>query len=277
MEESVALNQPGDLARFQGTWQFGRAYELMLERGSHAPGSVDRVLVERMVKLCPPTSGYLYRDYTPTKVSYRHGSRPELELYVEQALAGRRDSEERLAGIVEFCRGLGERAADDLDAMLLGGTEEEIVQRGSDWCTDVARVACVMCQVAGLPNRIVSLFNTAQAYSGHSIVEVLRADAWGAADPVSGVVYRRPDRSPATTWQLMGDHREIQLAWKDTPSFYADPGQFAGAALSNYLVSDSSSYDYAVSGINDYGRTILEMSNRDWPGGLPWLHGEVPG
>ena len=230
-----------------------------------------------MLKLCPQTSGYLYEEYTPTEVSYRLGSRPELERYVEQAVAGRHNGNERLAGIIEFCRGLGDRAAGDLDAMVLGGTEEEIVRRGSDWCTDVARVACVMCQVAGLPARIVSLANTEQAYSGHSIVETYRAGAWGAADPVNGVVYHRPDGAPATTWGLMNDNRLIELAWKDRPSFYADPGQFAGAAVSNYFISDSSTYDFSVSGVNDYGRTILEMSGRGWPGGLRWLHGEDEG
>tara|TARA_B100000809_G_scaffold254672_1_gene292179 strand:+ start:156 stop:512 length:357 start_codon:yes stop_codon:yes gene_type:complete len=86
---------------------------------------------------------------------------------------------EQLEGIIEFCRGLGELAIEGLDDLLLGGTEEMIVERGSDWCSDVARVACVTCQRAGLPARIVSLFNTGQAYSGHSIIEVYRAPAPG--------------------------------------------------------------------------------------------------
>ena len=75
----------------------------------------------------------------------------------------------------------------------------------------------------------------------------------------------------------MNDNRLIELAWKDRPSFYADPGQFAGAAVSNYFISDSSTYDFSVSGVNDYGRTILAMSGRGWPGGLRWLHGEDEG
>ena len=271
------MNQLGDLARFQGTGQFGHAYQVTLENDSHAPGSVDRVLAERLVRLCPQTADCLYREYTPTEVSYRRGSRPELERYAEQAVAGRCTHEEWLEGIIEFCRRLGDRATDDLDAMILGGTEEEIVLRGSDWCTDVARVACVMSQVAGLPARLVSLFNTAQAYSGHEIVEVYRCGAWGAADPVNGVVYRRPEGKPTTTWDLMSDHRLIELAWKGRTSFYADPGQFRAAAVNNYFVWDSPDYDYTGSGVNDYSRAILEMSRRGWPGGLRWLHDEEQG
>ena len=267
----MALKQMDDLEKFQGTGQFGRAYETMLGNDSHASGSVDITLAEQMVKLFAQMSSYLYRVFTPTDVSYRRGSRPELEHHVVQAVAGGNGDKEQLEGIIEFCRGLGEWAVEGLDDLLLGGTEEMIVERGSDWCTDVARITC---QVAGLPARIVSLFNTGQAYSGHSIIEVYHAGSWGAADPVNGILYRLPNRAPDTTLELMNDHSLIQLAWKDERNFYADPGQFAGAAISNYFVSDSPNYDFAVSGVNDYNRAVLEMSGRGWPGGLRWLHGE---
>ncbi len=121
----------------------------------------------------------MYREFAPTDVSYRRGSRPELERHIVQAVADGNGDKEQLEGIIEFCRGLGELAIEGLDDLLLGGTEEMIVERGSDWCSDVARVACVTCQRAGLPARIVSLFNTGQAYSGHSIIEVYRAPAPG--------------------------------------------------------------------------------------------------
>ena len=48
-----------DLSRFTGLGQFGPAYRIMLENNSHAPGSVDRVLCERMIRLCPETAAYL--------------------------------------------------------------------------------------------------------------------------------------------------------------------------------------------------------------------------
>ena len=67
-----------DLSPDQGLSQFGPAYRIMLERDAHAQGSVDRVLMERMVRLCPETSAYLYAAYTPTDVRYQEGSRPEL-------------------------------------------------------------------------------------------------------------------------------------------------------------------------------------------------------
>ncbi|MBE3577892.1 MAG: hypothetical protein IMX00_09415 [Limnochordales bacterium] len=75
-------------------------------------------------------------------VNYRRGSRPELEQYVAQATAGALGVEERVNTIVRFRAKLSERAPAELEAMVLGGAEEEITARGSDWCTDLARVTC---------------------------------------------------------------------------------------------------------------------------------------
>ena len=47
--------------------------------------------------------------------------------------------------------------------MVLGGPEERILERGTDWCPDVARVACALLQVSGLPARIIYLFDLERA------------------------------------------------------------------------------------------------------------------
>lgn len=262
------------LSRYQGTGQFGLAYQIMLENDPHAPGSVDRVLMERMIRLCPETAPYLYTEYTPTQVRYEKGSRPEIERYVGAAISGCRSDEERLEGLVTFTSSLGEAAHQDLDAMRVGGTEEEIIARGSDWCADVARVGCVLCQVAGFPARLVYLADTQRAYSGHVIIEVFRWGAWGAADPATAVVYRHPDGRPASTWDLMNQPHLIQAHWRGAATPYTTVEQFRSAAISNYFVSDRQNYDYTISPINAYYRAILEMSHQGWPGGLRWLHGE---
>ena len=247
----------------------------MLENGCEAPGSVDRVLVKRMIRVCPETVVWLYGDHTPTRVRYQKGSRPGLERYVEKAVAACGTDEERIAGICGFCCGLTKRATEDLDGMRLGGLEEDIIRRGSDWCTEIARVACVLCQVAGLPARIVYLFDIGQAYSGHAIIEVYREGTWGAVCPETDVIYRHADRRPATTWDLQNDPSMIEGHYRGPETLYTTVGQFRGAAVSNYFVWEWRKYDYTVSGVNDYYRSILEMSLKGWPGGLRWLHGEA--
>ncbi len=263
-----------DLEIYRGTGQFGRAYEIMLGHDCNAPGSVDRVLVDRMIRLCPETVGHLYEEHTPAEVRYRRATRPELERHLDAALGGSESDEERIEAICRFCRGLQERATDDLDEMRVGGTEEEVIRRGSDWCTEVARVGCVLFQIAGLPARMVYLFDTGQAYSGHAITEVYRRGIWGAVCPHTDVVYRHHDGRPASTWELMNDPALIELHRSGTRRSYTRVGQFRGAAISNYAVWESSRYDYTVSPLNDYYRSILGMSLAGWPGGLRWMHGE---
>lgn len=263
-----------DLTEFSGTSAFGRAYQSMLERDTHAFGSVDRVLAASIVRLHTQTADYLYSSFTPLEVRYTRGTRPKLEAIVESLYQSGSGVEERLAAITKFTRGLNEKAEQDLKMLRVGGTEEEIIARGSYWCTDVARVACALCQVAGLPARIINLFDLGQAYSGHVIVEVYRTGCWGALDSSTGVVYTGSDRLPASTWDLMNNPALIQQHQEASGGFYSTPGQFSAAGIANYLVWDHERYDYTVSGVNDYYFSILSESNKGWPGGLRWLHGE---
>ncbi|WMM23966.1 hypothetical protein RBU61_13670 [Tissierella sp. MB52-C2] len=53
-----------------------------------------------------------------------------------------------------------------------------------------------------------------------------------------------------------------------------DFNQFSGIAISNYYINEHINYDYSVSGINQYYKGILEMSDKGWPGGIRWLCNE---
>ncbi|MCY3782804.1 MAG: hypothetical protein OXG79_03350 [Chloroflexi bacterium] len=269
-----SLETPPEIAKHVGEGQFGPAYRVMLAGDAHAAGSVDRVLSQRMIRLHAATADYLYGSYTPTTSRYRPGSRPELERFLRAATDGATDPEQIVDGIVRWCADIAE-AADDLglDDFLLGGHEEAIVERGTDWCTDLSRVGCVLCQVAGLPARLVCLFNTSAAYSGHVIVEVLRHGRWGCVDVVNGVVYRHGDGAPASAWELKRAP-DLIAAHRRLHGGYSSPAQFLGAAIVNYFVWEADRYDFTVSGLNPYTRSILEQSMRGWPGGLRWLHGE---
>jgi len=163
---------------------------------------------------------------------------------------------------------------EPLDDMRFGGTEEEIIKRGSDWCTDLARVGCLLSQANAIPSRIVILYNTKQAYCGHVIIEAYRMGQWGAVDVTAGVVYRGRSGEPLSTWHLMNHPNAISDAHRvdGSPHRNADPDQYLAAAISNYSIADRAIYDYTISGINPYYRSIFEMSEQEWPGGLRWLH-----
>ena len=168
-----------DLQQYRGITQFGPAWQVILENDTHAPGSVDRAIADDMIRVCPETAEYLYAKHTPLKLLYEKGSRPCLEGYVARATVDGASIEERAAGIIRLCSQLKEDTDDDVGAMCFGGTEEELIQRGSDWCGDVARVACAVCQVGGIPARLAYLVDMDQAYSGHVIIEAHRDGVWG--------------------------------------------------------------------------------------------------
>ena len=184
------------------------------------------------------------------------------------------DPEGQIVRIAEITRGLDhEDAAAGLADLKFGGREEEIITRGTDWCTDVARVGCALYQVAGFPCRMVNLFNLNAAYSGHVIVEVHRTGTWGAVDTNSRVVYRNDDGRPASTWELMNDACLVKRQ-ENPEALFMQPSQFGAAGIANYRVRDTHLYDFSVSVLNDYYRAILSMAEQGWPGGLRWLHGE---
>ncbi len=138
----------------------------MLDNDPHAEGSVDRTIMSGMIRLCSKTVAYLYEDFTDLATGYVESSRPVLEALLAQAELPTGDQERQVTRIAELTRGLDhEDAPGKLADLKFGGTEEEIIARGTDWCTDVARVGCTLYQVAGFPSRIVNLFNLNAAYS----------------------------------------------------------------------------------------------------------------
>ena len=263
-----------NISAYQGLGQFGPAYKVMFENDTHALGSIDRILMEKMIRLCSETADYLYSEYTPTRSLYQKGSRPEMEHYVEKAVLNCQSDEERIEALAKFTSRLTENVTGDLHIMRVGGSEEEIIARGSNWCPDVARVGCALCQVAGFSARIVYLVDTDKAYSGHAIIEVYRAKVRGAVDPLTNVIYRYPKGKPASTWDLMNNSFLIERHSKGESTPHTAPSQFRGAAISNYFVWRWRDYNYTVSKINSYYRSILKMANQGWPAELRWLHGE---
>ncbi len=247
----------------------------MARGDSHAPRSVDRQLQKASIGLDSGSAEYLYARYSPTEVSYATGSRPVLDAIARGIVLRRRGPEAVVRAIAEFANSLQRDAPREIDSVIFGGTEEEIIARGSDFCNDVSRVACALFQVVGLPSRIVYAIDTRRAYFGHVITEVYRRARWGAVDGLTNVVYLSPEGMPATTWDLMTHPDWISRHYRGRSTLYTRRGQFRTAAVVNYRLGRKEDYDYSVSPVNRYYRSILALSDRGWPGGLRWLHGEA--
>ena len=268
-DESVTRSST--LAFLQGPASLPIAYQRMLQRGVHAPNSVDRVLISQMIRLTEASADYLYRDYTPTQALYEPGSRPGMETAVRRALKipnleSHVATLESLRQITTYLADIASSADDvPLDELVFGGTEERIIARPTDWCTDLARAACVMLHVAGAAARIVCLFDTVRAYSGHQVIEAYVEGSWVCADPVNGFVYQQGDGTPASALDVMRERRT---------SSGKQNGLFRAVFLVNYNPMQASTYDFTESRANAYYLSILTQSSAGWPGGLRWLHGE---
>ena len=256
------------------------AYQRMLERDVHAPDSVDRVLIGKMIRLTDASADYLYLDYTPTQALYEPGSRPEMELAVRRALRipsleSCSMSLESLRRVVTFLAQIASTADDVPDEdLIFGGTEERIIARPTDWCTDLARAACVMLHIAGAAARIVCLFDTARAYSGHQVIEAYIDGTWVCADPVHGFVYEKSDGAPASALDVMRERTNSHSTASADASPRKHNGLFRAVFLVNYNPTLASTFDFTESKANAYYLSILTESSAGWPKGLRWLHGE---
>lgn len=257
--------------RGQGISVFGPLYQRVFENDLHAPGSVDRVLWQSLILITSDGTTSLY--VAPAPLTYRQGKRPVLERFVARLPAPATAPESFLDQLTARLADLA--ALDDvpIEQAEFGGTEEQILARRTSWCVDLSRAACALCQVAGLPARLVALADTATAYSGHQIIEVFRQGIWGAADPITAVVYRHHDGQPATVAELQADPWLVE-AHASPRRPYTKPQQFRAVAITTYSINDAACYDYRVSGVNAYYRQILTHAEAGWPGGLRWLHGE---
>jgi Transglutaminase-like superfamily len=260
--------------RYIGPRWFGPAYAAMMRLDPHARGSVDRELLATSVGLDARSAIPLYRPPASRRTHYRKGTRPILDALARGVAPPASGVEAGVRSLIDFVADHKPEPPRDIGSLRFGGTEEEIIARGSEWCTDLARVACALFQVAGFPSRMVFLADTSKAYSGHALLEVYRQNKWGAADPLDGVVYRGSGGAAASTWELMAQPELIALNSRGRGTPHARRGQFRTAAIAEYRLGRRGDHNYRISGINPYYRSILRMSERGWPGGLRWLHGE---
>ena len=72
-------------------------------------------------------------------------------------------------------------------------------------CGSSSRVLMELLSTYHIPSRFVILLDD-QLRSRHTLLEVFyNDDAWGAVDPLYGIVYQHPDGRPASMWELRND------------------------------------------------------------------------
>lgn len=259
-----------DILKFKGRTGFGIYDELLsLENDTRAPGTVDSVLLDEMIKLVPETAEYLYSDYTPLTVKYREGTRPYLEQVVKDA-AGRTGTAIKAKGLMDFCHNIPSRFPIPgkstnsgfwtTDTTLFGGTEEELIKRGTEICTELSRVLCVLAQIAGMPARLVYLFDMERKNWGHGVTEIYvrtrSSSNWAIFDATSNVCYSMPDGKLASAWDLRNNPDIVDKHSEHLKKPYVASTFYRCCAITNYSIWHWKKYDYRWNPINDYYRRI---------------------
>jgi hypothetical protein len=236
-----------------------------LERVLAAYGAapcVDIQVIAGQLILNRTTAGHIYTKYTPLKLRYKPGSRPFLEKVLDSVVRPRMGEQEKFLAILRRCRDNRDAARPAIQ--FYGGTEEELIKRGAIMCNEISRVFVVLCQIAGLPARLM-----ASHITGHMMAEVFVGGTWAWCDPMRGMHMLRDDGGFASAWDLMNDpgivDRQTEAVWKECRTMgQRDDPAFArlhkahdqaylrdcclhpreAVAIGNYFAWDHTRYDY---------------------------------
>lgn len=170
-----------------------------LQLDANYSGAVDCQVWQKRVMLCRQTRQFLYTQFTPTATRYQRGTRPVLEQTVARLTADAAGETDRMLALMRFCRDLYQTAASGAHepAYVYGGTEEQLIEKGEELCECLGRLLVALCEVAGLPARMVM-----HVIGGHIATEIHVEGGWAYVDPRAGLFCRKADGGPASTWDL---------------------------------------------------------------------------
>ncbi|MGB4322138.1 MAG: transglutaminase domain-containing protein, partial [Anaerolineaceae bacterium] len=167
---------------------------------------------------------------------------------------------ETIQNVLRYTQEIAAAFDTDFDDMLFGGTEKQILDRGTDWCSDMARVGAVLLQCLGIPCRMLYLANPGKAYNGHVVNEAFYEGRYGVVDFIYG--YQFYDRTPKSAFEIQRNP-EILAAY---PESYQ--GLFSAIAISEYDPCTPGN-NYSISRPNDYYLKLIHTDHENM-----WLMGE---
>ncbi|MGI6713920.1 MAG: hypothetical protein ACOX3K_02535 [Bacilli bacterium] len=232
---------------------FGKAYGIMLRNDPHAPLSIDHKLMQNMILLDDKSARTLYLPPKKNLNLYEH------ELYdFAQKFKGI-NQKETINNLLHFLKNQANAFTVPFSEMKFGGTEKEILIRGTDWCSDLSRVGVTLLQCLELPARLVYLTDINLAYHGHTVVEVFYEGKYGVLDFLHGYSFYGKD--PLNAWDLLKNPTFLE----GYPSDYV--GLYTQVAISEY--SPLENHNYAISFPNEYTIRLMETNHQG-----RWFMGE---
>ncbi len=224
--------------------------------------AVDFQLRRAQVILCPQTVDFLYSDFTPTDCNVEPGKYPALEKVVAKTTADCKSQQEKALALMRFCRDLYKRhphagfseSDPDFANYIYGGTDEQLVEKPEILCECLGRLVVALCEIAGMPGRIVM-----HDIGGHICSEILIDGHWAYLDPRCGMYFLKPDGKIASVLELcqtpsiiraQPDHvkTDVSRLWtwhyraRKCENMYFHPKEVNG--FQNYSLNDTKEYCY---------------------------------
>ncbi|MBE9570178.1 MAG: hypothetical protein IMF11_06110, partial [Proteobacteria bacterium] len=188
-------------------------------------------------------------------VTYQKGSHPFLEEVVDGITSNCKNNREKALRLMRFCRDLYKRnITKDFSLYIYGGTEEELVEKPEELCECLGRLMVALCEIAGIPGRIVM-----HDIGGHITSETYIEGKWAYIDPRCGIYCLKPDGTFASTWEiwqnpeLLRSQSEVvkadvseRFTWEERvwkcEKMYFHPREVNG--FENYSLKDTFRYNY---------------------------------
>ena len=230
---------------------FGTSYGYMLRNDLHDINSIEHKLMQEQIRLDSVSEPFLYGGY---QIIYPLENHELFSFSQKFKLKGELES---LKAVVEYTSKLASNFNISLKDMLFGGTEKEILSRGTDWCFDLARLAAVILDCIGLTSRFVFVANPYKAYNAHVLLEVYYNDSWGVIDPLYGYIFF--DTKPISAKDIIHSV-QLNVMNEDYKNMF---NQISIAEYNpndednKYLISKCNEYTYKINTIIQDGTWLL--------------------
>jgi len=236
---------------------FGKAYGFMFRNDLHDENSVDYNFIRKMILLDSDSEEYLY---DPSKyIINKNIAYHDLYGFAQQFKGT--SCLESMRNILAYTRNIIVNFNLPFEDMMFGGTEKEIIERGTDWCTDISRVGCALLQCLNIPCRMITLVNTKQAYNGHTVCEVLVEKQFIMCDFTYGV-FGLLDKGYSVK-SLLRDRDAVEKIYSDIINLENNRGYILGlydkAAFNEYDLTKI--HNYNISKPNEYYLSMMKLNH----------------
>ncbi len=236
---------------------FGKEYGVMFRNDIHHKDSVDYQICKKMILINSDSEDYLYNR--PISKIDIEVTNHELFNFAKK-FRGKSDLQ-TIKNVLNFTRNIVRNYDVPFDNMEFGGTEKEIIDRGTDWCTDISRVGLALLQCLNIPCRLAILVNGKKAYNGHTVCEAYIDDEYILVDFTYGVLGFLSKKYSVK--DLLNKPKIVNKIYSSKLDLYIDleyiEGLYNKAAISEYDITKK--HDFTISKPNKYYLNMMKLSH----------------